>query len=295
MVFKFLKLDRLSKSTVRTVAIAFGISNGIVFCYTYKTLRDNRPKFVDKGRPPESHRMAIFNNMASTYDSLFDKPLEANKVNKAKRVILKSAKGHVLDVASGTLNNLPFYKNLESLTAIDKSPNMCYEMRKKIGMFAIVLGPREKPDFPVVVILGDVQRIPFRSSSFNTVVSTHTLCSVEDPEAMVSEIERVMKPSGKLLAVERGRIYYAPLRKLMQALKIYPNPGVPWKNGYYEDRDPMALIKTKLEVSKYGISGYGINYSVIARKVNREFTGLTEEPQILPEARVFYTYVPLRD
>ncbi|UKJ88891.1 hypothetical protein MACJ_002137 [Theileria orientalis] len=286
MVFKFLKLDKLSKSTVRTVAIAFGISNGIVFYYTYRTVKNNRPKFVDMGRPPESHRMAIFNNMASTYDSVFDRPLEANKVNKAKKVILKSAKGHVLDVAAGTLNNLPFYKNLESLTAIDKSPNMCYEMKKRIE--------REKPDFPVVVILGDVQRIPFRSSSFNTVVSTHTFCSVEDPEAMVSEIERVMKPSGKFLAVERGRIYYSPVRKLMQTLKIYPNPGVPWKNGYYEDRDPMKLIKTKLEVSKYGISGYGINYSIIARKVNREFTGFVEEPQILPEARVFYTYVPQR-
>eukprot|EP00375_Theileria_parva_P000763 XP_763433.1 hypothetical protein [Theileria parva strain Muguga] len=128
-------------------------------------------------------------------------------ISKAKKILLRSARGHVLDVCSGTLNNLPFYRNIDSLTCIDKSPNMCLEMVKKIE--------KERPEFPVVILCDDVKSIPFEDCSFNTVVSTHSLCSVEDPDALMSEVDRVMKPSAKFLSVERGKIYYYPIRKLM--------------------------------------------------------------------------------
>jgi ubiquinone/menaquinone biosynthesis C-methylase UbiE len=46
---------------------------------------------------------------------------------------------------------------------------------------------------------GDVQEMPFKDGWFDVVVSLNTLHVVEDPVAMLNEIERVLSPGGRLL------------------------------------------------------------------------------------------------
>ena len=55
----------------------------------------------------------------------------------------------------------------------------------------------------------DVHRVtatelPFEDSSFDTVVSTFTLCSIKDINLAIAEVYRVMKPSGRFLFLEHG-------------------------------------------------------------------------------------------
>ena len=52
--------------------------------------------------------------------------------------------------------------------------------------------------------LGRGEALPFPDASFDTVVSTYTLCSVEDQHRALSELRRVLKPSGKFLFLEHG-------------------------------------------------------------------------------------------
>ena len=51
---------------------------------------------------------------------------------------------------------------------------------------------------------GTGEAIPFASDSFDTVVCTFTLCSVQDPAQTLIELRRVLKPGGKLLFAEHG-------------------------------------------------------------------------------------------
>lgn len=46
--------------------------------------------------------------------------------------------------------------------------------------------------------------IPFADNSFDSVVCTFTLCSVDSPTRTLSELRRVLKPGGDLLFAEHG-------------------------------------------------------------------------------------------
>ncbi len=49
------------------------------------------------------------------------------------------------------------------------------------------------------------EAIPFGDESFDTVVCTFTLCSVNDQTQTLSELRRVLKPGGTFLYAEHGR------------------------------------------------------------------------------------------
>ena len=62
------------------------------------------------------------------------------------------------------------------------------------------------PSGPAVeMIEGSAEAIPLEDASFDTVVTTWSLCSIPDLSAALREMRRVLKPSGALLFVEHGR------------------------------------------------------------------------------------------
>ncbi|EDO05837.2 Methyltransferase domain family protein [Babesia bovis T2Bo] len=273
--------------TFGRVCTSLAALNGAFIYVQYRKLVVCRPEYKQEGLPEEKHRIAIFDNIAPTYDLTYGNTHRKLGITAAKANILKRAKGHVLDLAAGTLENYKLYSNITSLTALDKSVMMCLEMKRKIES--------EKPDFPVTIVCADASAIPFENESFSTVVTTHGLCSVEHPGKCLDEVARVLKPSGRYIGIERGRVYYRPLRALLNWLKLYPNPGMPWKYGYFEDRDPIGLVQNckGLTMLDSAVFGYGMNYSILARRFDSDKKSeFSNEPRIRPEARVIYSYVP---
>jgi len=100
-----------------------------------------------------------------------------------------------------------------------------------------------QPQFPVTVIKADCTNLPFANECFDTVISSFSLCSLENPDAGIREMCRVVKDIGKILFLERGVFKRSLVRWIMRKLDISPNPRIPWEYGYYEDRDPIQLIK----------------------------------------------------
>lgn len=109
--------------------------------------------------------------------------------------LLAQARGAVLEIGFGSGVNLPHYpREATSLTVLEPDPAMLALARKRIAGF----------DGSMRVVEGVGEAIPEPDRSFDTVVSTLTLCSVADPRRVLAEIRRVLRPGGQFLFLEHG-------------------------------------------------------------------------------------------
>lgn len=80
---------------------------------------------------------------------------------------------------------------------------------------------------PSTVLQGSAQKLPFSDSSFNTVVSTFPSEYIYDPDS-ITEIERVLRPGGRLIVVEGANLLPIGLLQpfLLVAQAIVYGPSV---------------------------------------------------------------------
>ena len=91
--------------------------------------------------------------------------------------------------------NLPFYSDsVDSVMGIDPSLGLQKRARRRAAATPM------KVDF--LALSGE--EIPAKAESFDTIVTTWTLCSIPDPEKALCEMRRVLRPDGKLLFAEHG-------------------------------------------------------------------------------------------
>jgi ubiquinone/menaquinone biosynthesis C-methylase UbiE len=134
-----------------------------------------------------------YNRIAPIYE-LIDLPLELFCFRKWRKEALSNLSGIVLEVGVGTGRNLKFYSSRCSVTGIDISEKMLEKARiKALRMRNISL------------LLMDAEQLRFPDNNFDYVVATFTLCSIPDPLRALKEMRRVLKPSGKLVAIEYVR------------------------------------------------------------------------------------------
>ena len=69
----------------------------------------------------------------------------------------------------------------------------------------------------VPLVVGDVQRLPLRSGSFDVVLAPHMLYHVPDRRTAAAELRRVLRPEGRCLAVTNGAGQFAELREVVEA------------------------------------------------------------------------------
>lgn len=112
-----------------------------------------------------------------------------------RRRTLAAARGRVLEIGVGTGLNLEHYPAaVDEVVGIDPNP----------GMLELAVKQAGRAPLPVELAPGRAESLSFPDGSFDTVVSTVTLCSVESPAAVLAEIHRVLAPGGRFLFLEHG-------------------------------------------------------------------------------------------
>jgi ubiquinone/menaquinone biosynthesis C-methylase UbiE len=124
--------------------------------------------------------------------------------------------------------------------------------------------------FPVDLNVLSGESLPFVSESFDSVVSTWTLCSITNIDQALQEIHRVLKPQGRFFFIEHGLSDNPNVQKWQHRLTpIQKIVG----DGCRLNRDMRALIHqhfTKLEIKNFKLEDQpeiiGYLYQGIATK-----------------------------
>jgi ubiquinone/menaquinone biosynthesis C-methylase UbiE len=132
---------------------------------------------------------------AAAYDTLMAGPEKA-VLRGHREALVDRATGSVLEVGGGTGANLPYYSDaVTELVLTEPEEPMARRLEHKLAGYAL----------PARVLRAPAEELPLEDDSFDFVVSTLVLCTVDDPARALGEIHRVLKPGGRLVFLEHVR------------------------------------------------------------------------------------------
>jgi SAM-dependent methyltransferase len=196
------------------------------------------------------------------FPHLCDFLLSRPHVARQRRALLAEVAGTVLEIGFGTGLNLPHYPDhIRRLTAIDPSNAMHRLARSRLRRSRIEVEHR--------AVGGEA--LPFGEGTFECVVSTFTLCSIDAVDRALGEVFRVLRPGGRFLFLEHGLSPDAGVRKWQRRLN-----GLEMRlgDGCRLDRDiaglvasqPFAEVRTRTFYLEWTPPTHGYLYRGIATR-----------------------------
>ncbi|MCW2856914.1 MAG: methylase involved in ubiquinone/menaquinone biosynthesis [Marmoricola sp.] len=132
---------------------------------------------------------------ARLYDRLMA-GAEAAGLQERRQKLLAGATGDVLEIGAGTGANLVFYPDsISTLTMTEPESPMVRLLERHLG----------ERRSNTKLLRAPAEDLPFPDNTFDTVVSTLTLCTVDDQPRALRELARVLRPGGQLLFIEHVR------------------------------------------------------------------------------------------
>jgi len=140
--------------------------------------------------------MSIWGHVfAAMYDRMLGKTERAG-LGEHRRALLAGAAGDVLEIGGGTGANLQYYGDtVRSLTIVEPEKPMLRRLEQHI----------EQSGRQAKALRAPAEDLPFNDASFDAIVSTLVLCTVDDVPRALRELCRVLRPGGKLLFIEHVR------------------------------------------------------------------------------------------
>ena len=155
--------------------------------------------------------------------------LDAAGLGERRERLIARARGRVLEIGAGTGRNLPFYRDVVEVVALEPDAAMSKRLRARV----------EQAVVPVTVVESTIAQARLEPGSFDTIVCSLVLCSVEDVDSTVRHIDELLAPDGHVLALEHVR--GTGLRGRMQ------DASTPvWRHmaaGCRANRDPIDALR----------------------------------------------------
>ena len=145
--------------------------------------------------------------------------------------LLARVNGAVLEVGFGSGLNLPYYpETVTKVVGVDPSRTSAHLARKRIAAAS----------FPVEFVGLSAEKLPVAEASFDSVVSTFTLCTIPNVSSALAEMWRALKPEGRFYFVEHGHADDPGVARWQERLN-----GIERKvfGGCHLNRDISVLIR----------------------------------------------------
>ncbi|WP_075215433.1 class I SAM-dependent methyltransferase [Mongoliimonas terrestris] len=140
--------------------------------------------------------IAAYARWAPIYDVVFGRIMESSR--RAAVAALPPDTRRVLEVGVGTGISLPDYPSSVRVTGIDLSPDMLAKARQRIAA--------EKLTNVEAILEMDAARLEFADDAFDCAMAMYVMTVVPDPARVMSEMRRIVRPGGRILAVS----HFAP-------------------------------------------------------------------------------------
>ena len=112
-----------------------------------------------------------------------------------RRRVCEGLEGEVVEIGFGSGLNIPFYSaGVTRVTAVEPADLGWKLAAKRLSAASV---PVERSGL-------DGQSLPFEDDSFDSALSTWTMCTIPDVARALSEVRRVLNPGGTLRFVEHG-------------------------------------------------------------------------------------------
>ncbi|MET8423946.1 class I SAM-dependent methyltransferase [Nocardia sp. NPDC004860] len=171
---------------------------------------------------------------ARAFATLYDPLLwmgERAGMGTRRRNLLSRARGRTVELGSGTGLNLGYYPDgLDELILTEPEAAMRTRLARRL----------RRSRHHARVLDASAEKLPFADGTVDTVVSTLVLCTVDDPDPVLREIERVLHPRGQLLFLEHVRSESPRLSAWQDRL------AEPWRRfaeGCHCNRATLELIR----------------------------------------------------
>lgn len=116
-------------------------------------------------------------------------------VEPLRRRVCEGLEGEVLEIGFGSGLNIPFYPATVARVSAVEPADIGWKLAAKRLRASSV---------PVQRAGLDGQSLPFDDDTYNSALSTWTLCTIPDVATALSEVRRVLKPGASLHFLEHG-------------------------------------------------------------------------------------------
>jgi SAM-dependent methyltransferase len=147
-----------------------------------------------------------------------------------KRSLFRALRGRVVEIGPGAGANLRYYRPGTVVIAVEPNPAMVGPLQKNAARYGISLEIRA----------GRGERIDLDADSVDAVVATLVLCSVDDPQGVVAEVFRILRPGGCFVFLEHVS---APANSRLRLLQDLIHKPWHWLfQGCHINRDTHSVL-----------------------------------------------------
>ncbi|WP_430787436.1 class I SAM-dependent methyltransferase [Virgibacillus flavescens] len=171
---------------------------------------------------------------------------------KWREKIFSNVRGRTLEIAVGAGMNFAFYPKSIDYTGVDFSPRMLEEAKEAAKEQHI------KSSF----VLSDVESLDFEENTFDSIVSSGSLCVYDNPLYVLNQMNKWCQKDGGILLYEHGLFANQALAWFQKRLNRWHLK----KYGCHFDRNILEIVKkSDLDITRCERAMGGYLYLIWAK------------------------------